>query len=86
MGKGDTLITEKNGFYLWVCNNRMFDYCLTTQPYITLHSLVICSNDFYRAWVALDGCDYALLQKRVRKKITRLQLQKSSNKDDLKSF
>ena len=85
MNKGDTLITEKNGFYLWVCTNRMFDYCLTIKPYIALHSIVLCSNDFYSLWDRTETSSHAQTERRVHKKREQLQLRRSLGRDDLTS-
>ena len=82
----DTLVTERNGFYVWVCNNRCFDYCLTIKPYIALHSIVLCGNDFFNVWERSGVCSHAQLQKRVHKKQERLRLGRSQERVGLTSF
>lgn len=83
---GDVMITAQNGFCIFMCNERLFDYCVTIKPYVDLDTVVFISNDFFAVWDYVEKCNPSLLLKRRNKKKGRQQLAKSRRSYDLTSF
>ena len=50
MCRSDVLITKRKGLYLWVCQKRQFDYCITIKPWIGLDSIIRVGQDFCDLW------------------------------------